>query len=277
MGRAEKVSYRAGGGTSLAHRAHTVRVLAGTEYKLRYSGSALGYFWSIAKPLAFFSVLYVVFGRALRFGVGIENYPLYLLLGVVLFTYFADATNSTVETLVNRSQLLRRLSFPRMIIPISVTVTVFITLCINLVAVVVFVAAARVVPQLDWIAVVPLLLELYLFVLGVSLILSTLYVYFRDIRQIWEVLLQILFYAAPVIYPLQLLPSWGQHLAFLNPITQIMQDFRALVLDSEQAPTVATVYGHSAMRLVPIATVLAIFALGVAIFKSREPWLAERV
>jgi len=254
-----------------------VMVLAAAEYKLRYADSVLGYAWSIGKPLAFFSVLYVVFGRALAFGAEVGQYPLYLLLGIVLFTYFSDATNTAMESLVVRAALLRRLAFPRLVIPIAITVTVFITFFVNLIAVAVFIIGNRITPQIEWLALIPLFVELYLLAFGVSLIVSTVYVYLRDISQIWDVLLQMLFYSAPILYPLQLLPSWAQRAVFANPLTQIMQDARALVLGSDEAPTIGIVFGHWSVRLIPITAVLLVASLGIFLFRRRQFEFAERV
>src|SRR6478609_2350321 len=119
----------------LRHEWDVLRVIAGTDYKLKYAESALGYVWSIAKPLAMFAVLYTVFGRFFRLNVGFEHYPLYLLIGIVIWNFFVDATNLAMPSLVARASLLRKLAFPYLVIPFSVTLSVGITLLVNLLVV----------------------------------------------------------------------------------------------------------------------------------------------
>jgi ABC-2 type transport system permease protein len=272
-------------GTFRAPRSSTFRqwvrilqVIVLAEFKLKYAGSALGYAWSIIKPLSLFTVLYLIFGRVFKLGLVSEFYGVSLLIGIVLFTFFADATSQGMVSLVHRESLLRRMRFPRIMIPTAATLTAAMTFSVNLLVVVAFIAWKRIVPQWNWLLLGPLLLELYVFVLGAALILATLFISLRDMGQIWELASQLLFYASPVIYPITLLPGWAQDLAFLNPFTQVMQDVRAVVL-YEDVPantvTAADVLGDFG-RLIPIAIALTIFAVGIGVFKRHEPWFAER-
>src|SRR5438034_8727767 len=176
------------GGRFLRHEWNVLRVIAATEFKLKYTTSALGYVWSVAKPLSYFAVLWVVFGRFFKLGVVLKQYPLYLLIGIVLWTFFADATNLGMYSLVARASMLRKLAFPRLVIPISATLVAAITFMINLLVVGVFVAITREVPHFGWLLLPLLLLELYLFTIGVSLVLATSFVRFRDVGQVWELL-----------------------------------------------------------------------------------------
>jgi len=259
----------------LAYQLRVVRVLAGSAFKLKYADSALGYVWSLAKPLALFSILYVVFGLLIRFS-SFDHYALYLLLGIVLFNFFGEATSTTMTSVVERGSLIRKMAFPLLVIPVSATVTAAITFAVNLVAIVAFVAWNRIIPRLDWLLLLPLLAELYLFGLGVALVLATLYVRFRDVGQIWELVAQLLFYLTPVLYPLQLMPEWGQRIVLLNPLAQMIQDARAVLLYSADVLTIPTVWSSSAMRLVPFALVVLTFLTGLVLFKRNEPWFAER-
>jgi ABC-2 type transport system permease protein len=255
-------------------------VTAAMDFKLKYSGSALGYVWSVLKPLSLFTVLYLVFARIFRLGEISQYYPLALLIGVVLYTFFADATNLGMFSIVARESLLRKLSFPRLVIPTSTTLAAGITLGVNLVVVGVFVAWNQIPPRLNWLLLLPLLLQFYVFVLGVSLILATLFVRFRDIGQIWELATTLILYATPVIYPVGFLPDWAQTIAFLNPLTQILQDFRAIILYQDIAPNLITAteaFESSAGRLIPIGITFAIFGLGLWMFRKQEPWFAERL
>ena len=204
--------------------------MAGSEFRLKYAGSALGYVWSVVKPLALFTMLYVVFARLFKLGTLSQYYPVSLLMGIVLFNFFADATSLGMTSLVARESLLRKLVFPRMVIPTAATVTAALTFAVNSVVVAGFIAWNRITPQLDWLLVIPLLVELYVFILGIALLLSVLFVRFRDISQIWELALQLMFYASPIIYPIGFLPPELRKLAFINPFTQVLQDIRALIL-----------------------------------------------
>lgn len=261
---------------SLRQQARIVQVIASTEFKLKYSDSVLGYLWSLIKPLALFGMLYVVFGHFFKLKGGIAHYPLYLLLGIVLWTYLTDATMLGMQSIVQRSTLISKLAFPRLIIPISVTVSSAITLCVNLVTIAIFIAVNRIVPGPKWLLLVPLLLELYLVALGVGLILSTLYVRFRDVGQVWELALQILFYASPIIYPVSFLPHWFKLIAFTNPFVQIIQDARSIVVPSAASVTAAEIYGSSFGELLPIGVALVLLVGGYLLFRHEEPWFAER-
>jgi ABC-2 type transport system permease protein len=273
-------SSRASRRDSLRHQLRILHVLASVDFKLKYAGSALGYVWSVLKPLTLFLVLYLVFGRVFHLGAISHYYPLSLLIGIVLFTFFGDASSMGMTSIVARESLIRKMSFPRLIIPTSATLTATITLAINLTIIVLFVAWNRIVPRVDWFLVLLLLMELYVFVLGVSLILTTLFVRFRDIGQVWELALQLMFYASPIIYPVGFLPEWARRIAFLNPFTQVMQDIRALIVYPDIAPnkiTVAAAFGTAAGRLIPVAIAFATFGFGLLVFKRSEPWFAERV
>jgi ABC-2 type transport system permease protein len=268
------------GSSAIVHQLRILRVLAAMDFKLKYADSVLGYVWSLAKPMALFSVLYVVFGRFMSLGVGFHGYPTYLLMGVVLWTFFIDATNTTLTSIVARGSLLRRLSFPRLVIPISMTLTSTMTFAVNLIPLVAFIAWNHLTPRLTWLLLIPLLAELYIFTLGMSLILATLFVRFRDVGQLWELLGQLLFYASPIIIPVGFLPPWSQPIVFLNPFVQIMQDIRGIVVYT--LPGSATInasdrLGSVGGRIDPIVIALLTLALGLYLFRRESPWFAERV
>ena len=232
------------------------------------------------KPLALFTVLYLVFAKLFRLGEISDYYPLALLIGIVLYTFFADATNLAMSSIVARENLIRKLAFPRLIIPSSMTIGSAITFGINLLVVALFIAWNRIPPQPEWLLLVPLLLQYYVFVLGISLVLATLFVRFRDIGQVWELATQLLLYATPIIYPVGFLPEWARSLAFLSPLTQVLQDVRALVLYQDLEPnriTASDAFGFTGGRLIPIGITIAIFAFGLYLFRREEPMFAERV
>jgi ABC-2 type transport system permease protein len=262
------------------HQLRILHVIASAEFKLKYSGSALGYVWSLLKPLMLFTMLYLVFGRVFHLGTISHYYSLSLLMGIVLITFFQDATMLAMSSLVVRGSLLRKLSFPRVIVPASATLTAAITFAINLIAIAAFIAWNRLVPRPDWLLIVPLLLELYVFTLAVALILATLFVRLRDIGQVWELALQVFFYASPIIYPIGFLPLWARKLVFLNPFTQVLQDIRTIVLYPDLKPnriTAVDAFGFGAARVIPLAVVLALAAGAWLLFRHEEPYFAERV
>jgi ABC-2 type transport system permease protein len=263
--------------STLVHQARVVRVLAATAFKLKYEDSLLGYFWSLARPLGLFLILYLVFGRALRLGDQYADYPLFLLLGVVLFFFFLDATMRAMTSIVDQSQLLRKVSFPRVIIPIAVSVTALVTLGLNLVAIAAFLAWNQVVPRVDWLLILPLIVELYAFTLGTSLLLAVLFAYFRDIGAIWELGTRAFFYAGAIIIPVQLLPGWAERAVLLVPFTQVMQDVRALILPDTDVVTTGDVLGGAIGYVGPIAITVAVLLLGLLFFRRQEPWFAERL
>ena len=261
---------------TVAYIARVLRVIVGTEFKLKYADSALGYVWSLLKPLALFSVLYVVFGRFFKQEEGFQHYPMYLLIGIVLWTFFNDATATTLPSVVSHGSLLRKLSFPRLIVPVSVVLTATLTFAINAVAIAGFVVWNRLVPGVDWLLLLPLLAELFVFTLGVSIALATLYVRFRDVGQLWELAAQLLFWSSAIIYPFGFLPPWAQPIAMANPFVQVMQDAREIIAGSGQQ-TAADVYGTPWGYLIPISIALLTATAAVALFRREERWFAERV
>jgi ABC-2 type transport system permease protein len=202
------------------------------------------------------------------------------LIGIIIFTFFGDGTSVGMWSLVSRESLLRKLSFPRLIIPVTATISAAITFGVNSVVIGVFIASNHLEPRLDWILVVPLLLELYVFILGIALILSPLFVRLRDISQVWELVLQLIFYASPIIYPIGFLPPFARKIVFLNPLTQVLQDIRSLLIYPDLRPnrlTIADSFGTSAARLIPISIAILTLVVGLVFFRREEPWFAERV
>lgn len=260
----------------LAYHLRVLRVIAAVEFKIKYADSVLGYVWSIAKPLTYFAVLWVVFGRV--FKTGIDNFGVYLLTGIVLYTFLVDATGLALTGIANRGTLLRRLAFPPLIIPLSVTVTALITFGINSLVLLAFVFGSGIAPRPEWLLIVPLLAELYLFILGLGLILTTMFVRFRDVVQMWELGVQLLLFASPVMYPVSFLPSWAQTVVFLNPFVQVIQDVRAALLgSSDSIETASGVLAGAGGHLLPIGIALATFAFGLFVFQRDAPRIPERV
>lgn len=263
----------------LRHQLRVLRVVAGSEFKLKYAGSALGYVWSVVKPLAMFVILYLVWGRVFHLSKISHFYPLALLMGIVLFNFWNDGTLLGMHSLVARESLLRKLSFPRLVVPTAATLTAAITVGINMIIIAGFIAWNRIVPRLDWLLALPLMLELYVFVLGVALILAVAQVRFRDTAQVWDLVMQLMFYASPIIYPVGYLPPWAKQIAFVSPFTQVMQDMRALILYQDvpnNKITASAAFGTPFGELVPIAVTFGLLVFGLWLFRREEPWFAER-
>jgi ABC-2 type transport system permease protein len=226
------------------------------------------------RPLLLFGVLYLVFTHVVRFGEGVKDYPVYLLSSIVLFTFFAETTSRGVTALIERENLLRKVRFPRLVIPLSVVLHSLFNLGLNLIAVFVFALASGITPTLDWLQI-PLLIGLLVVLsLGVTMLLSALFVRYRDVQPIWEVASQILFYGSPVIYVVTAMPESVRELAMFNPISVALSQFRHAVID-QGAPTAAALIGGTALLLAPLAIVVAIFALGLWVFMREAPRIAE--
>jgi len=252
-----------------------VRVLAGATLKQRHKDSVLGYFWSLAQPLGLFAVLYLVFGHAFRLDDRIPNYPIFLLIGFSLFLFLAEAPARTMSELLAQSQLMRKLPLSPLIVVIAVSVTSLIDFGFYIAALAVFVGVSGIVPQLDWLGLIPLVLELYIFILGVSMIAATLNARFRDMGAIWDILTRAFFYGSAIFFPVQLLPQWAERLALVNPFGQVMQDARVLVLYDQDIVTLPEVLGGPIAYAVPVAITAGLFAFGLLFFRWRQPWFAE--
>jgi len=248
--------------------------LAVTDFKLRFFGSALGYVWTLMKPLLLFGVLYFVFTEVVRFGDEVQHYPVYLLASIVLFTFFSETTGRGVTSLVERENLLRKVRFPRLAIPLAVALHALFNLGLNLIVVFVFVLASGIEPRLSWLELVPLIALLVMLSTGVTMLLSALYVRYRDMQPIWEVALQMLFYASPVIYVVATLPDNIEREAMANPLAAILTQMRHALIDPT-APTAAEAIGGGIRLLIPLLVVVGVFALGAWVFAREAPRIAE--
>lgn len=256
-----------------------LRVVGVIEFKAKYAGAALGYLWSLAKPLAYFGVLWLVFAHLLKTANQTSDFAIFLLIGILFFTFFNDMVGVMLPSIVESGSILRRLSFPPILVPLSASVGMVITFLVNLSVVIVFIGIQRVSPRVEWLLVIPVLVELCVFCLGIGLLVSALYVRFRDVGQMWELVSQLLFFASAIFYPVGILPGWAQKVAFLNPFVQIMQDARHAVIGASGPNdlTAANVYAGVGGRAIPIAIVALIFTGGLAFFTRDGRYFAERV
>jgi len=253
-----------------------VREMVASDFKLRYQRSVLGYVWTLLRPLMMFGVLYIVFTKVIKVSKGVPHYPAYLLLGIVLWTFFVESTMAGMNAITGRGDMIRKVSVPKYVIVISTTVSAFVNFCLNSVIVFIFMWLSH-VPFRWTILLAPILVaELAIFSLGVSFLLSTLYVKFRDFSHIWEVTLQVLFYAVPIIYPMTLPPEKYRRLISINPLAQIIQDIRWLVITPETITTKAVFHSEWG-RLGPMLIVLFVVLLGGWYFKRNSKNFAEEL
>ena len=252
--------------------------LAVIEWKLRFFGSVGGYLWQLMRPLMLFGVLYIVFTQFIRFGEGVRYYPAVLLVGIVLYTFFADVTGRAVTAVEDRENLIRKVAFPRLVVPLSVLFTAVFNLAFNLVAVLVLVFATGVKPQASWVALPLILVGIAVFAAGPAMLLSALYVRFRDLKPIWEVLLQVLFYGSPILYVIEMIPtsSLQKAIVLLNPLATMLVQARATLIDQD-APNAWDVVGGGHLLVIPALIVVVLLVLGFWVFNREAPRIAEEL
>ncbi|HET8863979.1 MAG TPA: ABC transporter permease [Solirubrobacterales bacterium] len=253
-------------------------LMAVTEFKRVYFGTVLGYVWSLVRPLMLFGVLLFVFTQVFKLGSGVaEFYPVLLLLGIVLFTFFSEATTSSVTSVVTQEGIVRKTQFPRLVIPLATSLTGVFNLGLNLLIVFVFMFAFGVEPAWTWLLFPLVLALLFVFTAALSMALSVLYVRFRDVAIIWTVVTQILFYATPVLYPIEILENETyRRLLMVNPLGPIFEQARVWMLEPS-APTAAEAAG-GAVWLIPAALIyIGVCIFAVWIFNREAPRIAEEL
>jgi ABC-2 type transport system permease protein len=258
---------------------HLTYNIARNEFKLRFFGSMLGYFWQLIRPLLLFGVLLFVYSVG-RFGGSAPHNSVALLAGIVLFTFFAEATSGAVRSVVDRENLVRKIHFPRLVIPLSVVLVASFNLCLNLIVVLIFALADGVRPMLSWVEAPLIIGMLVVYSAGLAMLLSALFVHFRDVQPIWEVTCQVLFYASGILIPVALLRervgTTEFHLLMLNPLAIVVEQFRHAVID-HSALSAGQVVGGWLQLLEPIGIVVAILALGFWVFNRSAPLIAENL
>ena len=256
-----------------------LKELVKTDFKLRYQGSVLGYLWAVLRPLLMFAILYVVFAKILRFGGEIPHYPVYLLTGTVMWSFFTECTGQGIQAMIQRGDLIRKISFPKWIIVVSATVTALINLVINICVVIIFALINGVTPSWSWLLVPVLIMELYTLALGLSFLLGAINVRFRDISSIWEVLIQAMFYAVPIIYPIKMVAENSEFAAKIllaNPIAQVIQDVRYCLITKESV-TIWSFVENPILRFLPIILVFIVLVLAALYFRKKSKYFAEEI
>lgn len=258
-----------------------LRELVITDFKLRYQGSVLGYVWSLLKPLMLFGIMYIVFIHFLRFGDGIPHFAVALLLGIVMWSFFTEATNQGMQAIVGRGDLLRKINFPKYILVMSGTVSALINFVLNLVVVFTFMILDGV--DFGWSALLfPFtILILYVFALVLAFFLAAVNVKYRDIGHIWEVLLQGVFYATPIIYPLQMVIEkvgvFAGQILMLSPIAVLFQNARAQMVGHANVVTADQLFSNPIYIAIPYLIIALTVVLAVVYFKKNQSKFAEQV
>lgn len=245
-----------------------------TEFKRVYFGTVLGYLWSLIRPLLLFAVLLLVFTRIIKIGGDVPHYPVVLLLGIVLYTFFQEATVNAVTSVVAQEGVVRKTQFPRLVIPLAVVLTSAFNLALNLVIVFTFILAFGVTPVWSWLLFPVGLAILFVFTAAVSMLLAALYVRFRDVAIIWTVVAQVLLYATPVIYPLTFVHGLTLHLVLLNPLTPIFQQIQIWVINPDE-PSAAAIAGGAIYLLPALAIFVCTCFFGTWYFSREAPRIAE--
>jgi ABC-2 type transport system permease protein len=261
---------------------HLTFNIAVMQWKMRFFGSVLGYVWQLVRPLLLFAVLYVFFVVIEQVGKGSDpSYRFYgsqLLASIVLFTFFGESTGMAVRSVVDNEALVRKIQFPRMVIPLSVVLLSLFNLSLNLLVVTAFALIEGVRPMWTWFEVPLLVVMLALLCTGIAMLLSSAFVYFRDIQPIWEVVNQVIFYASPIIIPVvavqQRLSDALFHAYMLNPLAVIFQQFRHAFI-THDTPSAGALLGSATALLEPTAIILAILVWGFVVFNRVAPRVAE--
>lgn len=248
-----------------------------TEFKLGYHGTALGFAWSFVRPLLLFGVLLLVFTQVFRFGDDVKNYPAMLLFNIMLFTFFADATGNAVTSVVRSENVVRKMQFPRLVIPLSVVITNALQLALSLIVVFVFLLAYGVDPVWTWILTPVLIVAIVVLTTAVSMLLAVLFVRVRDVSIIWTVLSTLLFYATPVLYPINIPESPLREIVMCNPLSPIFEQAREWIIDPTAPGAVEAADGNQLLVIIPAVLFIAICVVGVWAFNRGAPRVAEEI
>jgi len=254
-----------------------LKELTKTDFKLRYQGSVLGYLWALLRPLMMFAILYIVFSKLLRWGNDIDHYPVYLLIGTTMWSFFTECTQQGIHAIVQRGDLIRKICFPKYIVVVSATFTAVINMLINLGVILIFALINGVTPSWSWLLVPFALLELYALSLGIAFLLGAINVKYRDVTSIWEVTIQALFYAVPIIYPLTMVPDIAAKILLLNPIAQAIQDVRHSLIASDTVTTIWSKVDNPFLIVIPFLIVVTVLVFAAIYFRRKSKFFAEEI
>ena len=249
----------------LAYQWRLFTMLTWTNFKMRYYGSIMGYVWSLLKPLAMFGVLYVVFTVVMKQNA--PHYKLFLLLGIIIWDFFVSGTMAGMNGFIGNYQMIRKVYLPRIILVMAAVSGAFIGFFFNFI---VFLAFAL-IDGVDWslrvLWFIPLVIALYLLVMGIGLILSIVVVKVRDTLSLWEVVAQLGFWFTPVMYPMSNVPANYRFYEFLNPMSGILEYSRYVLIGLGGLTKTGYCY--------VLGISVIVFFLGVLVFKWKEAEMVE--
>lgn len=237
-----------------------LKTLVTKDFKLKYRRSVLGVLWSVLNPLLMMIVMSAVFSYMFRFN--IENFPLYLILGQILFSVMTDSTNAAMTSIIDASGLIKKIRVEKMLFPIEKACFALVNFCFSAIAAVMVMLFFRVAPTLNVLLLPYLLICVFLFSIGLGLILSSLAVFFRDTIHLWSVIITAWSYATPLFYPLDLLPNSLQVAMQFNPMYQYITYFRDIMMYGI-TPTIE-------QNLICLVMALITFAIGMLVFRRTE-------
>jgi ABC-2 type transport system permease protein len=250
-------------------------IMSVNEFRLSYANTVLGFFWTILRPLVFFGVIFMIIRGVLRFGANIENYAALLVIGLIIYQYFSEATNRAVRSVSVREGVVRKMQFPRIIVPLSVSLTAAFTMILNLAAVLPLLAFFGIYPELTWLLLVFLMVPLLMLATGLGLLLSVTFVRFEDIAEIWALIARMLLYLSPILYPIDVVPERFQApMLAVNPLAPIIEQARSWII-GDGTPGPAEVAGVWLGVVVPLTTIGLIAVAGFLHFRRRAPHIAE--
>jgi ABC-2 type transport system permease protein len=263
-----------GGSRRILHLAWTLAYL---EFRLKFFGSVLGYVWQLARPLMLFGVYYVVFTQFVDIAGGVQYHAQTLLLGIMLYQFWGEVTGASVRAVLERENLLRKIHFPRIVVPLATIMTGLLNLAVNMIAVVAFVVLAGVPWTWSFLQFFPMVGFLIVFTFGLGTLLSALFVRYRDVQPIWDVVVMATFYATPILYPLEAVQiEWAQELIMCNPLAVVVEQLRHAMFDPS-APSAAEAIGGWVRLLIPVGIVVGTTVLGFWYFNRTAPGIAEEL
>jgi len=249
---------------------YLIWALAVTDFKLRYQNSVLGYVWALLQPLLMFAILNFVFSSIFARGGGIEYYSLQLITGLMLFFFFSDGTSAGLRSLVSKSQLVTKIYVPRWTIIVASTLNATLIFLMNLIVIVGFFAWYKFLPSMAAIGMfIVFILALYVIIVSFSLFAAPLYVKFRDLALIWDVVLRAMMYASPILYPLSMLPESWHTFILMNPFAFVVHFNKEALINEHFADPWQ--YGMF------LGIALVLFVFGVYMYNKQSKHIAENI
>lgn len=246
--------------SEFTHNWFVLKSLVTRDFKLKYRRSILGVLWSVLNPLLMMVVLTAVFSYMFRFQ--IDHYPLYLILGQIMFGMMQGATTSAMNSIIGASSMLKKIRIEKMVFPLEKVLFELVNFAISLIAVVIVMIYLQVMPTWLMLYLPLLLVYVTVFTAGLGLLLSSLAVFFRDVIHFWDVICTMWMYATPIFYPIEMLPDWMLSAMKFNPMWQFITYFRDIFMWNT-APSLK-------LNLICLGMAAITFAVGLFAFRKTE-------